>query len=59
MPKPVDFYVTVIDFFGALIPGAVIVCLHGTHLALLVNLSNLASPHVTWPAFFVAAYVIG
>jgi len=59
MPKLTDFYVTVIDFFGALLPGAVFMCLYGKHLADLAKVPALASPGATWPAFFVASYIVG
>ena len=59
MPKPTDFYVTVIDFFGALIPGAVLMCLYAHALAALADIPILASTHAAWPAFFVISFVAG
>src|SRR6476619_1474528 len=59
MPKPADFYVTIIDFFGVLLPGAVMTYLYGPRLQHLMNMSDHTEPTVVWPAFLITSYIIG
>ena len=60
--KPGDFFLGVIDFFGVLIPGAVLVYLHGS--LLLNELSPIGAPVPNdpvspWVLFLIVAYVSG
>lgn len=59
MPRPSDFYVTMIDFFGVLLPGAFLTYLRGDQLREIVGLSSPATPAVAWSAFLVVSYVAG
>lgn len=57
--KPSDLYIGVIDFFGILMPGAVLLFLHGESLAKPLGLSLNPEQAPTLIAFFVGAYVFG
>ena len=59
MPKPADFYVSIIDFFGVLLPGAVMTYLYGPRLLQLMNVSDLTGPAVAWSAFLITSYIVG
>lgn len=58
--KPSDLMLSVIDFFGILVPGAVLAFLHGNFLLAPLGLSMGALQTLAdWiPAFFIA-YVLG
>src|SRR6267154_3720908 len=58
--KPSDLLLSVIDFFGILIPGAVLAFLHGDFLlgALGLSMGTLQSLADWVPAFFVS-FVLG
>ncbi len=61
--KPSDFFLGVIDFFGILIPGAVLVYLHSS--LLLGLLERIGAPQVPsdpvslWIIFLIVAYILG
>jgi hypothetical protein len=57
--EPGDFFLGVIDFFGILVPGAVLLFLHGERLAGDLGLRLDHNPATTWAAFFVGSYVLG
>ena len=57
--KPGDLYIGVIDFFGILVPGAVLLFLHGESLAKPLGLSPNPEQAPILIAFFVGAYVFG
>ena len=57
--KPGDFFLGIIDFFGILVPGAVLLFLHGERLAAHLGLRLDNDPAATWAAFFVGSYVLG
>ena len=57
--KPSDLYIGVIDFFGILVPGAVLLFLHGELLAKPLGLPLNPEQAPTLIAFFVGAYVFG
>jgi hypothetical protein len=57
--KPGDFFVGVIDFFGILVPGAVLLYLHGESLAGAVGLRFTQNPASTWGVFLVGSYILG
>jgi hypothetical protein len=58
--KPGDFFLGVIDFFGILVPGAVLMYLHGDRLlALLGGQPMLDSQVSRWVAFLIGAFVLG
>lgn len=58
--KPGDFFLGVIDFFGTLVPGAVLMYLYGDSiLALLGGQPTLDGQVSRWVAFFVGAFVLG
>ena len=60
MPKPGDFYVTVIDFFGVLLPGAVLTWLYGETAMIWMSLPPFpGSSAAAWPAFLVVSYIAG
>jgi hypothetical protein len=60
MPKPSDFFLSVVSFLGILVPGAVLVFLHGTEIASAAGLS-LPNQDATakWIAATLAAYIAG
>jgi hypothetical protein len=57
--KPGDLFIGVIDFFGILVPGAVLLFLYGESLAkpLALSLDQEQTPLLI--AFFVGSYVLG
>ena len=59
--KPGDFFLGVIDFFGVLIPGAVLMYLHGSFLYALVPIvAPVPNDSVrSWILFLIVAYVSG
>src|SRR5215831_14859087 len=57
--KPGDFFIGVIDLFGILVPGAVLLFLHGPSLITLLLLPFDRNQTALWVAFFVGSYVIG
>lgn len=57
--KPGDLFIGVIDFFGILVPGAVLLFLHGELLAKALGLSLDPKEALFLVAFFVGAYVLG
>ena len=67
MPKPSDFFVSVVDFFAVLLPGAVLTALlvawavrdrEGPDLVNAVDTLGMSS-FARWAALAVAAYVVG
>lgn len=58
--KPADFYIGVIDFFGVLVPGAVLLFLYRERLpgALALGLKGEQTV-IVWAAFLVGSYVLG
>ena len=58
--KPGDLMLDVIDFFGILIPGAILTFLHGDLILgpLGLNMGNLQSMSNWIPAFFIS-FVLG
>jgi len=59
MYKPGEFFIGVIDFFGILVPGAVLLFLDGSRLPDVLQLPPLGDPTLQWAAFLVGAYVLG
>ena len=59
MAKPGDFFIGVIDFFGILVPGAVLLFLHGESLVNSVGFQLGRSETVLWASFLAASYVLG
>lgn len=60
MPKPGDFLIGIIDFLGILLPGAVLVALHGSYFVQKFNLQmSTAGQTSRWIIFFVSSYIIG
>lgn len=57
--KPGDFFIGVIDFFGILVPGAVLLYLQGKSLVQLVGLKLPDDQAAQWVAFAVGSYVLG
>jgi hypothetical protein len=57
--KPNDFFVGVIDFFGILVPGAVLLFLHGESLAKPLGLGSSQEQTILWAAFLLGSYVLG
>ena len=57
--KPGDFYIGVIDFFGILVPGAVLLYLYGEWFAALFAPSSDEQQPALWVVFAVASYVVG
>lgn len=60
MAKPGDFLISIIDFLGILLPGAVLIFLHGSYFLQVFNI-QMATDGQTglWILFFVCSYVIG
>jgi hypothetical protein len=58
--KPGDFYIGVIDFFGTLVPGAILLFLYRERLpgAMALGLKGDQTVMV-WASFFVGYYVLG
>jgi hypothetical protein len=59
-PKPNDLFLSVIEFFGILIPGAVLVFMHGDFLLkpLGLTVGKLQTAGDWIPAFFIS-YILG
>jgi len=58
--KPGDFFLGVIDFFGILVPGAVLMYLHGDRLLALLGGQQMLDSQVSrWVAFLIGAFVLG
>lgn len=60
MAKPGDFLIGVIDFLGILLPGAVLVFLHGSFLREVFNVQlTIYDQTGIWILFFVWSYILG
>lgn len=59
MPKPGDFLISIIDFFGILLPGAVLVFLHGSYFLQSFNIQIATDAQMGWILFFVCSYIVG
>jgi hypothetical protein len=60
MAKPGDFLIGVIDFLGILLPGAVLVFLHGSFLREVFNVQlTIYDQTGIWILFFVCSYILG
>lgn len=60
--KPGDFFIGVIDFFGILVPGAVLLFLQRPFFSSLFSdeiIDFADDPATFWVAFFFASYVMG
>lgn len=57
--KPGDFFVGIIDFFGILVPGTVLLFLHGNLLTRYLTLPGASDSTVRWVVFAVGSYVLG
>jgi len=57
--KPGDFFVGVIDFFGILLPGAILLFLDGDLLSRALALPGTTEGTARWVVFCVASYVLG
>ncbi|HZD94724.1 MAG TPA: hypothetical protein VE133_10750 [Candidatus Sulfotelmatobacter sp.] len=57
--KPGDFFVGIIDFFGILVPGAVLLYLQGRLLSDYLGLYYSTDSTVQWVVFAVGSYVAG
>jgi hypothetical protein len=58
--KPNDVFVTVIDFFGILVPGSVLLFLHGDFVLRQLGLSCRPDDKVFfWVSFFVGSLLLG
>jgi hypothetical protein len=58
--KPSDFFVSVIDFLGILLPGAVLLSIHGNLLLKWVDSSlSIDGQSSHWLVFLVLSYIIG
>jgi len=58
--KPNDLFVGVLDFFGILVPGAVLMFLHGSALLALLGKPDLPGDKVfSWIGFLVASLLLG
>lgn len=59
MPKPGDFLISIIDFLGILLPGAVLVLLHGNYFLQIFNTQIATNAQMGWVLFFVCSYIVG
>lgn len=59
MDKPGDFFVGIIDFFGILVPGAILLYLDRDILTPYVVLPGITDSTVRWLVFAVGSYVLG
>jgi hypothetical protein len=60
LAKPSDFLISIIDFLGILLPGAVLVFLHGSYFLLVFNIQTVTDGQTShWILFFVCSYIIG
>lgn len=57
--KPGDFFIGVIDFFGVLVPGAVLLFLQRSYFRKLVDLQSCQNQAIEWVAFLVGSFVLG
>jgi hypothetical protein len=57
--KPADFFIGIIDFFGVLVPGAVLLFLQRPYFRKLVDLQPCQNPAIEWVAFLVGSFVLG
>jgi hypothetical protein len=57
--KPSDFFIGVIDFFGILVPGAVLLFLHGESLVQFLGWPVDRDQTIQWVAFLLGSYVLG
>ena len=57
--KPGDFFIGVIDFFGILVPGAVLLFLHGESLVNSLGLQLAQNQTALWVVFLLGSYVLG
>ncbi len=57
--KPGDFFIGAIDFFGVVVPGAVLLFLQGKPLLKIFDLPLPDGQPVAWVAFAVGSYVLG
>ncbi len=57
--KPSDFFLGAVHFFGILVPGAVLLFLHGHLLLIPLGWENVSSHAALWVAFLVGSYVVG
>ncbi len=57
--KPADFFIGVIDLFGILVPGAVLLYLDGDPLIDLFGLRVVQDGTVRWALFAIGSYVLG
>jgi hypothetical protein len=57
--KPGDFFVGVIDFFGILVPGAVLLFLDRDCAVNSVSLPLTGNQTALWVVFLVGSYVVG
>lgn len=60
MAKPGDFLISIIDFLGILLPGAVLIFLHGNYFLQVFNIQMPTDGQPgPWILFFVCSYIIG
>ena len=57
--KPGDFFLGVIDFFGIVVPGAVMLFLDGPRLREALNFQLPTDSVQQWTVFLVGSYVLG
>lgn len=57
MYKPADFFLSVIDFFGILVPGSIFVFFHRDYLISVWTFPTNGA--VAWVAFFIGSYILG
>ena len=58
--KPDDFFIGIIDFFGILLPGSIVVFLYNEWFLEVAEIKvNLCGEATQWIAFIVSSYVIG
>jgi len=58
--KPNDLFVSVIDFFGIIVPGAVFLFLHGDAVVGLLGIRCIPDDRVVfWVGFLVGSLLLG
>jgi hypothetical protein len=58
--KPSDLFVGVIDFFGILVPGAVLVFLHGDQIFDLLGMHRAPDDKIFyWTSFVIVSFLLG
>jgi hypothetical protein len=58
--KPSDLFVGVIDFFGILVPGAVLVFLHGEQIFGLLGIHRAPDDKIFyWTSFVIVSFLLG